>query len=59
MRPPKSVSKRDNATAWFVLKVVIICVLMNEALGPFPTLMFLVGWWWGTKEEPSEEEGFY
>jgi hypothetical protein len=48
--------KGDNKTAWFAVRVGVLCLLLNYVLGGMLTLMFVAGWWWGVKDVPSEDE---
>jgi hypothetical protein len=46
-----------NKTAWFAVRVVVLSLGMNYVLGGLPTLLFLVGWWWGSKGSSYDREG--
>jgi hypothetical protein len=40
--------QKDNEIAWFAVRIAVLCLALNYVLGGVPTLLFVVGWWWGT-----------
>jgi hypothetical protein len=59
MERGEPLKKHDNETAWFAVRIAVLCLVLNYVLGGLPTLLFVVGWWWGTKSAPVDDEEVY
>jgi hypothetical protein len=59
MASERLVKQDDNAIAKSVLRIAVLCIVMNYFLGGVPTLLFVTGWWWGTRSSPVEDEEVY
>lgn len=51
--------KTSNDVALFAARIATLCILLNYVLGGLPTLMFVVGWWWGIRSSPVEDGELY
>jgi hypothetical protein len=53
------VRRESNAVAWSALRIAILCIVMNYFLGGVATLLFVMGWWWGTRSSLLDDEEVY
>ena len=51
--------KTSNEVAWFAVRIALLCLGLNYVLGGLPTLLFVVGWWWGSKSSLANDSESY
>jgi hypothetical protein len=51
--------QKANETAWFMVRVAVLSLVINYIFGGPVTLFFVAGWWWGAKSGPLDDKEVY